>query len=56
MEFTGIKKKQTVYTAIAELEELGLIEALKETDNNQSKAAELLELDRSSLRRIISRK
>lgn len=31
MEFTGIKKKQTVYSAIAELEELGLIEALKET-------------------------
>lgn len=31
MEFTGIKKKQTVYSAIAELEELRLIEALKET-------------------------
>lgn len=31
MEITGIKKKQTVYAAISELEDLGLIESLKET-------------------------
>ena len=31
MEITGIKKKQTVYAAISELEDLRLIESLKET-------------------------
>ena len=37
--------------------ELNLInEALEKTNNNQSKAAELLKLDRSSFRRILSRK
>ena len=37
--------------------ELNLInEALEKTGNNQSKAAELLKLDRSSFRRILSRK